>query len=641
MERTPGASKPTFLRAIFVGIATLLAFTSNFQPGREPSNISLDSSWASVLAHDAIAGKQWGQDTIFTYGPLSFLSPYLGYSPDTFIIQLFGQGLFALLYAVTVFYTARKLSSTGSFLLAFILFLFFSQIAGDVAWLTSYCLSAYAINTVLSREHKRYDMLFIATLMLAPSALIVAKASAAPCFMIWSLCLFGLCLLHKKYNHAAVVVLVAVLAPLSIWLSFGQKFSVLGDYVKTTFDIIVGYQTAMSFAPSSRATDALGLQVLLLALGLQIVQARRPADKIVSLLFAATLLVSFKASFLRADWAHLHVFTIAAIIICVLCTERPGAIQREATHTGKLTRAVPAIVILVAYLQAPDAHVRTSFEAPVLGTIKALNLLSAPTKTIDEMRIVYDKNRQNEELSTITAVVGKDPVDVFSYEQGSAYFNHLNLDHRPVLQSYSSYTPRLNEINKAFFNAQRAPKWLIFKLQSIDRRLPFEDDALALPYVLTNYQPVLMEKGYLLLQRADASRDCSVTFDAPQNARLGQWITVPGTHVDTVWLRAQVRYSFIGRLRSLILRPPSVDIEVVLSSGRSGKFRLLPAVAREGFVISPALSSTPELASWLQGDRSASARAIRILPGHAASSEDFQADLEIAFAPDNCHMTRP
>src|SRR5262249_42870881 len=104
-------------------------------------------------------------------------------------------------------------------------------------------------------------------------------------------------------------------------------------------------------------------------------------------------------------------------------------------------------------------------------------------------------------LPRVRARVGDDPVDMVSREQGVVLLNRLNYRPRPVLQSYSTFTPFLQSAHADFFRGPRAPEYVLFSLGPIDGRLPTLEDGPALVELIQRYRPVLEEESYLLLQR--------------------------------------------------------------------------------------------------------------------------------------------
>ena len=58
--------------------------------------------------------------------------------------------------------------------------------------------------------------------------------------------------------------------------------------------------------------------------------------------------------------------------------------------------------------------------------------------------------------------IGSSSVDVIPWEAPLAIANHLNYRPRPVPQSYSSYTPRLDRLNARFLDSTNAPDYLLY-----------------------------------------------------------------------------------------------------------------------------------------------------------------------------------
>src|SRR6185436_5439341 len=72
------------------------------------------------------------------------------------------------------------------------------------------------------------------------------------------------------------------------------------------------------------------------------------------------------------------------------------------------------------------------------------------------------------DLPRIRTAVGREPIDVFGSNQSMALLNHLNYRPRPVFQSYSAYTPELVELNAAFLESDRAPRFMLFQHEALD-----------------------------------------------------------------------------------------------------------------------------------------------------------------------------
>src|SRR5262249_34455668 len=129
---------------------------------------------------------------------------------------------------------------------------------------------------------------------------------------------------------------------------------------------------------------------------------------------------------------------------------------------------------------------------------KNLSDILRPSEVISRFDARFEELARAYSLPRIKACVGAATVDMISYEQGLVFINQMNWRPRPVFQSYYACTPWLIAANAQFFQGPRAPEYLIFKFQTIDRRMPTLEDSGALVQVFHHYQPVLVEKGCLL-----------------------------------------------------------------------------------------------------------------------------------------------
>jgi hypothetical protein len=196
-------------------------------------------------------------------------------------------------------------------------------------------------------------------------------------------------------------------------------------------------------------------------------------------------------------------------------------------------------------------------------------------------------------LPLVRARVQEASVDILSFEQGVLLLNHLNWKPRPVFQSYSAYTPWLLEANAEFFRSAEAPQYVLFKLQTIDGRFPTLDDGPALLAILQKYRPVLVEKSYLLLER------CQNLHDAPsgqvvlnKQIRFGEELDLRGLPGKFHTLAVKITPSLKGRLRKFVYQPPAMTIQLRVSGTRDIlTFRLIPAMAENGFILNPLLQA--------------------------------------------------
>jgi hypothetical protein len=171
--------------------------------------------------------------------------------------------------------------------------------------------------------------------------------------------------------------------------------------------------------------------------------------------------------------------------------------------------------------------------------------------------------------------------------------------------------------NAAFFESDRAPKFVLFKLQPLDHRFSSLDDGQALFSLLKWYYPKATEKKYLLLQRVEPSvwNDASSERMLLQRTfALGEEVRIDYTQSRFQKLEIHITESIPGRIRRLLYHPELMTLQVRTVSGKIIPFDFIPSMARQGFLFNPLLLGTSDLVR-LYGSRDRNRiSAFRIIP---------------------------
>ena len=61
---------------------------------------------------------------------------------------------------------------------------------------------------------------------------------------------------------------------------------------------------------------------------------------------------------------------------------------------------------------------------------------------------------------------------------------------------------------------------------------------------------------------------------------------------EALWAEIELEQTALGAVLSTLFRPPRIWLDVATRDGREGRFRLIPGMARAGFVLSPAVANT-------------------------------------------------
>src|SRR5262249_62137681 len=77
-------------------------------------------------------------------------------------------------------------------------------------------------------------------------------------------------------------------------------------------------------------------------------------------------------------------------------------------------------------------------------------------------------------------------------------------------------------------------------------------------------------------------------------------VAVPGD--GPVWASLRIDQTLLGRLQALLYRLPPITVELTLADGEHPLFRLVPAIARSGFLLSPLIVDHGGFAALLRRD---------------------------------------
>src|SRR5262249_30844741 len=118
-------------------------------------------------------------------------------------------------------------------------------------------------------------------------------------------------------------------------------------------------------------------------------------------------------------------------------------------------------------------------------------------------------NRMIEALrqpSSISARIAGGTVDVIPTELDMIEANHWRWQPRPVIQSYSAYTPALDQRTAAHLSSPQSADHIILQWDEIDGRHPLLDDAASWRALFDRYDIDVAEANLLLLKRRNSSR---------------------------------------------------------------------------------------------------------------------------------------
>ena len=565
----------------------------------------LDPSWGLVMEQAFLRGWQWGRDIVFTFGPFGYHFQRI-FHPDLAAGLLAASAVRALLIGlgVALLLEHARTWQIGAVLVAVALALPFST---DSAY---FLLPVLAV-LVHARGAERSALWYL----LAVAAYCGFAALIKTTFAVLALVLLAIVDIDRMtQRRPPVLTPILVAGALLAYTAAGQPIAALPDFVALSLDVVAGFSRAMAVFGALRALElAAFLAASATILGLLIIQAVREqalqdwSVRLMLLALAMFWFVTYKAGCTRHD---LHSLTAWS------CLGIAGVLVAAILRDGWLSRLLMAVALCVALLTPVRLSIAPGFS---LGGLVRQALVDNPISTlVTGARLIADPSgwaaeRQAQRDAALDRIRtrnalpdGLGRVDTVPSLQGALIAADLagtaTYAPRPVFQEYSTYTAALIEANRRFLEGDDAPQTMLLAPGSIDNRYPSLAGGPLWPVLMRRYEAV---RRIGPVQHLDGEIDVLVlrrrAEDAPDGVGPGETLpTRPGQRVELPALDGPIlatidlRLSAAGRLLTLLHQMPTVEIAVTLADGSERRHRLIPGIARAGFILSPYMADAAD-----------------------------------------------
>jgi hypothetical protein len=583
------------------GATTLIYTLTRFLPVSPQSHNSvLDNSWMLAL-HTAFEQHwQFGQEVVFTYGPWGFLCG--GYAPQTFAISMSLWALLSLVFWWAGWRMARYLSRHT--LISWLWLMSLVTVAGVVveqsidirlaAWVMLWLglhffaedrpdtpvQAGLAVSLGLLSLTKFTGLVEATTIVVIIAADTVFRQRRFP----WLALLFGASVLF-------------------FWIAAGQNLGSLGPFLQNSWRVTSGYTEAMSQVGEMEVQQVtcflLAALLLIASIGRLAWQRHRYFGLFPITALGAVMVLSFKQSYVRCDDIH----TPKAILIILVIALAGLAVTWPAVPEKKSWAGAAGLFPLFAVLffsgTAPvDQYPNNGPLVQLVRTFDRKNLLASAKWLFDPDSLRKEHQAylmQIRNAFPVPPLAGD--VDIYPWNQAALLAHGLAYRPRPVFQSYVAYTPELAELNAAFLRSDQAASNILFEIRAIDSRFPSLNDGRSWPELLTRYDVTDAGGTFVHLQRSATPREYHLTPFKNLLVQFGETVQLPATNHGLLWAEWDIHPTGSGALVSLLYKPPALQLAVSLRDGRQPVFRLVPGMARGGFLLSPLIDNNGALVS--------------------------------------------
>jgi len=622
-------TKPSFLdwtfRVLGFVVLALIAFSIPALPA-----INLDASWRMALGKFFTEGRQFGTEVVFTYGPLGFImgNTYWG---GQWASLLAWHAVLGVVFATIVFSYGFRLSGYNRLFF----FIFFYTLGLSYQDAMQQIIIAFAGLDLIRRSDKtwRWSSLGLTVLMAVLS--LVKFTNIILCVVLIGLAGGLGYWTHRRVPSALRVPLIYVGSFLVGWVLCGQNLGNLWAYFRSSWEISQGYQDTMGLSCPPLQLY-LGLSVLGLIIAHALLNLISHPDRfrawVLTAAVGAFIYLNWKHGFIRAD-GHQIGFYYTALTVVVT-----SALLLEDGPRFRMPKR--AILILAGFLSIWGMEaVLPGVTRGVLGGAQGevdnnLSFLFHPR----DSRTRYDTKLEGEKAAVdmlkTKSIVGSASVDVMGFEQSVALFNGFNYQPRPVFQGYSAYTPYLSRLNYDYYASDKAPDYVLFKLQTIDGRLATMDDPHALRLLIQRYNYKFSDQGYTIWQRKPGAFDA----DTYEPKFIRTTIAHPGEKIDLsdltkhhIWVEIEYDFNFLGKLRRFFFKPPLVQLRIIDEAGVESVHRLPQSIGRAGFMLNPVIN---DLLDFMRAAGGAPKRQVKAIVIETAPQDldCLKQDIKVSFS---------
>lgn len=603
-----GISTSLVISAVFAAVLSTFFFVPWWpeQPGA-----GLDPSWQYAVNEMVARHLVFGQNFIFSFGPLGAV--YTGqYHPATDALMLTGSILVAvaLCAGFVMLVWPRRI-----YLLLLLPIVIAEPLVRDVVLMAlPFLLLLVVFRLSRPRESRLYAplsggaLLCVVLLSSAVGVLPLIKGTFMALVVVEGGVAVLMACVAGQRALALSILFFAIISLCIGWVAAGQPLTALPRFFWVQGQIIAGYSQAMSLQGRYRQLLYWGVPAAVIAVVFYACITRRGglAGWLVFLGFAFYLFVAFKAGFVRGGG---HVLISGEAFLFV------GPFLAALLEPWRAI--LVAVIACLGWVAIEGSAINLS-AVPILARIE-----NAARRSADgiAMRIgspgalpaaFAQANAAIRAASPLPTVAGT--VDLYPDDLALLFAAGMKRDGRPIIQSYSAYTPALMEANAKHLLGNEAPANIFFAVEPIDGRLPALEDALSWPLLLSRYSIVGLSGNYL--QMVHSAWPAPARFDGPTvriAVRLNKWIDVPADD-GLLWARIDMRPTVLGKLVLAAFKLPGVSIELRLADGRTGRYRYIPEMGRAGFLLSPAVGSTLDFALMAGGqDEAAEVRQFRLV----------------------------
>ncbi|WP_064197376.1 MULTISPECIES: hypothetical protein [Emticicia] len=609
-------------QTLFLVFFSLIYFSLSLPAGYAGFNI--DASWHEALVMAIDKGFVFGRDFIFNYGPLGYLNTGLLPKSVSIWVLVAAEILTLVNYLIIIKLCFQK--SPKNFWLVAIAALVIFMPWGFISD-TSFTFFYFFIFWLLyAKQTHNSGALILAIVLSVLIFYIKVNLSIIVYGLFWlSLCYFW---------WAKAFTLRTLIFCLFCQILLTYVFSILlhvdvPAYLGASLKIIDAYQDAMA----TMLLSSKDLAVLLVFEGLIVLVVLLFALRTFSWLFKNHFFGLYLYVLIALAWflgfkqAHTAVGAYNIFGFFLLMPPLATLIYLFSENQEKLWAGRMFVVVLCLQLVATQiiryyvgektfkGYVLTYPPDAIANDIKEkgfefdhiLQIIAGKNPVNYLNRLVsyqYDDNFKDSPVVLpvdLKSKIGNASVDIVPHQISHIYFNQLNYNPRPVIQSYQANSDWLMKKNGGKYVSTTAPAIVLFRIDPFREQNPFWVETDLTESLLRNYQLtdtcVIQQDSFAVFQKNKVLKKITSSKISTIKAKLNEEIPIPQSS-SPIRFSADIQYSVKGKLSRLLFQPPYLYCSVTYENGKQENFRVIDKILKGGVFINQKVITHAELSNF-------------------------------------------
>ncbi len=627
-----------YKNVLFFLLLIIFSFSMFYPYSPRMPGYGLDQSWIYAINEAVANGMLFGKQIIFTFGPLASIYTK-AYHPDIFYLTVIVSTYFSIFFLFSIYFLSINTEKWKTVILFFILSIFCNEDALFLSIpllvvLNYFSLEAIDPKNLITRFRiSKKDIFLFLNFSLLGILPLIKGTMLLGCLGILVITI-GFLLHKQKYKELFICIISPIITGLSFWLITGQQIGNIFEYFFSMIPFISGYGEAM--AKNGSAIEEFFFFLLSTLLIVCIFTNKKVflEKKIyLSLSLSIYLFISFKAGYVRHD-GHGYIAIYSLFLSYVLVYFYFSKFEENSKFFQRIF-IICAIFFSTLYLKygVTDSIIKTEIQRKNINPqdIKHLKIsekinLAFNTFTKNELlKIVFDsfslKNNwlyfryssqsykkqfeiANLEINKICDIkyILNGTTDIYAFDTACLIAKNINWNPRPIFQSYSAYTHELSKINVNHIHSEKRPDNIIFKIQTIDGRLPSLDDGASWPDILLNYEIKNKDENQLYLHKSNNNlRNPNFRIITRKDVKYGEKFYLPNN--SRLFVNIFIESTLLGKIQALLYKTDSVEIKFNFSDGSEKIFKIIPKMSNSRFLISPIIENTNQFSKLMSSEK--------------------------------------